>query len=172
MPTTARPEFELVFRSSEEKETFRFGNLLSRFVFPGLLILLQGELGAGKTVLVRGIAEGLSAGKVRSPSFTLVNEYSAAIPVTHADLYRRSPGGQDDLGLEEALEEGRLVLVEWAENWNHPPLEEAWICRIELPEPPDFAATRKIRISSFGEKASSALREAAVSILEKGDEKN
>lgn len=170
MPNSASPEFELVFPSSGERETYRFGNLLSRFVFPGLLILLHGDLGAGKTVLIRGITEGLSAGNVRSPSFTLVNEYPAAIPVTHADLYRRPPGGQEDLALEEALEEGRLVLVEWAENWKHPPIEEAWICRIELPEPPDSTDRRTIRIFSFGEKATFFLREAATSILKKGEE--
>lgn len=163
------PDFQLLYRSSAESETYRFGNLLSRFVFPGLLILIHGDLGAGKTVLVRGIAEGLSAGNVRSPSFTLVNEYTGIIPVIHADLYRRPPGGQEDLALEEALDEGRLVLVEWAENWKRPPLGETWVCRIELPEPYESEAPRKIRISSFGTKASSALRDAADSIPVKGE---
>ena len=78
----------LEYSSACEEATLRLGAFLSRFVFPGLLVLLFGDLGAGKTVLVRGFVEGLKGGGVRSPSFTLVNEYDAAIGVTHADLFR------------------------------------------------------------------------------------
>jgi len=167
MQTSSSPGFHVDFLSKSEAETYRFGSFLAHYVFPGLLILFSGDLGAGKTVLIRGIAETLSAENVRSPSFTLVNEYPGVIPVTHADLYRLSHGDHPFLELEEALEEGRLVMVEWAENWAHPPLEEAWVCRIELSEAPDSEGYRRIVIFPHGAKASLALQKAAGSISER-----
>jgi tRNA threonylcarbamoyladenosine biosynthesis protein TsaE len=161
---------ELVFISRNESETCEFGVLLSRFVFPGLLVLLAGDLGTGKTVLVRGIVKGLSGRNVRSPSFTLVNEYAADIPVTHADLYRLYSSGQEDLGLEEAIEEGRLVVVEWSQNWKKPPLEETWQVVFEPPDAktPDL---RLIRMRAFGEKASISLDKVGKLVARKEDEK-
>lgn len=158
---------ELRFHSCDEETTHDFGVLLSRFVFPGLLILLFGGLGTGKTVLVRGIVKGLSGGSVRSPSFTLVNEYKAEIPVTHADLYRLSPSRFEDLELEEALEEGRLVLVEWAQNWKDPPQLETWECFFEEGSEQGLRG-RKIRIRAKGEKAAASLEDARLDLLRRG----
>ena len=155
----------LEYSSACEEATLRLGAFLSRFVFPGLLVLLFGDLGAGKTVLVRGFVEGLSGGGVRSPSFTLVNEYDAVIGVTHADLFRLPTGEHDDLGLEEALEEGRVVFVEWPENWEIPPHEESWVCRLENRDPgnPD---SRLVTIRGIGLRAQAALDRARSCINE------
>ncbi|MFA0888392.1 MAG: tRNA (adenosine(37)-N6)-threonylcarbamoyltransferase complex ATPase subunit type 1 TsaE [Synergistales bacterium] len=161
---------ELIFQSRSESETREFGVLLSRFVFPGLLILLSGDLGTGKTVIVRGIVKGLSGRNVRSPSFTLVNEYAADIPVTHADLYRLPVRCHEDLGLEEALQEGHLVLVEWSQNWKEPPLYETWQCFFDLPDAVSSSDQRLIRIRAFGEKASASLEKAEKAISGKEDE--
>jgi tRNA threonylcarbamoyladenosine biosynthesis protein TsaE len=117
---TAVP-FEVVSRSVEE--TREAGRELSRALRGGDLVLLSGPLGAGKTELVRGIAEGLGAesGEVASPTFALVHEYGpAGVPplLVHADLYRllgSTPVPTDDLGLEEARERGAVVVVEWPE---------------------------------------------------------
>lgn len=117
---TAIP-FEVVSCSAEETRTA--GRELARHLRPGALVLLSGPLGAGKTELVRGIAEGLGAGagEVASPTFALVHEYGpAGAPplLVHADLYRllgSTPVPTDDLGLEEARAEGAVVVVEWPE---------------------------------------------------------
>ncbi len=113
--------FEVVSRSVEE--TREAGRELGRALRGGDLVLLSGPLGAGKTELVRGIAEGLGAesGEVASPTFALVHEYGpAGVPplLVHADLYRllgSTPVPTDDLGLEEARERGAVVVVEWPE---------------------------------------------------------
>jgi tRNA threonylcarbamoyladenosine biosynthesis protein TsaE len=117
---TAIP-FEVVSLSAEE--TRAAGRELARLLRPGALVLLSGPLGAGKTELVRGIAEGLGAGsgEVASPTFALVHEYGpAGAPplLVHADLYRllgSTPARTDDLGLEEARAGGSVVVVEWPE---------------------------------------------------------
>jgi tRNA threonylcarbamoyladenosine biosynthesis protein TsaE len=81
----------------------------------GDVILLTGPLGAGKTCFVAGLARGLGCnGRVKSPSFTLVNEYQGQLPLFHLDLYRLEGHEADDLGLEEHLERGVLA-VEWGE---------------------------------------------------------
>lgn len=157
MPENGPCTPEFVFRSNGEEETLKFGIFISRFVFPGLLLLLSGDLGTGKTVLVRGIVEGLAGKNVRSPSFTLVNEYEAKIPVTHADLYRLSCCRFEDLGLEEALEEGRLVLVEWAQNWKEPPQGDTWEFFFEMPGAAQESDNRLIRIRATGERAITSL---------------
>jgi len=159
MPEPGIPFPVLNFLSNSEESTHEFGKLLSRSVFPGLLVLLSGDLGTGKTVLVRGIVEGLSGGNVRSPSFTLVNEYKADIPVTHADLYRLSCCRFEDLGLEEALEEKRLVLVEWAQNWKEPPHGETWQIAFERQQAGKDQETILIRIQAIGSRAARSLEE-------------
>lgn len=80
-------------------------------------MLLFGQLGVGKTAFVRGLLAGAggSPDDVSSPTFTLIQHYSARIPVVHVDLYRVSPREADDLGLEELVAQGGLVAIEWAD---------------------------------------------------------
>jgi tRNA threonylcarbamoyladenosine biosynthesis protein TsaE len=118
---------EVVSRSAGE--TRDVGRNLGRHLSPGSLVLLSGPLGAGKTELVRGIAEGLGAdaAEVASPTFALVHEYGpAGVPpiLVHADLYRlqgtsRGDAATDDLGLAEARERGAVVVVEWPQGLDH-----------------------------------------------------
>lgn len=116
-------------------ETRRIGGQLGRILKPGDILLLEGSFGAGKTVLVQGIAKGLGVkDRVISPSFTLVNEYRAgkshgSIPVYHADLYRISTLDEAlALGLEEYMAGEGIFIAEWPENaaeaW---PRERLWI---------------------------------------------
>ena len=101
-----------------EDETRAFGARLAGLLAAGDLIGLCGELGAGKTCFVRGLAEGLgiASHKVRSPTFTLVNEYSGGrLPLYHIDLYRLTPTDVDRMALREYLYGDGVCVVEWFE---------------------------------------------------------
>ncbi len=83
----------------------------------GDVVVLVGEMGAGKTTFVQGLARGLGVDEiVTSPTFTIVQEYDGRIPVAHVDVYRLVRFQElHDLGLEELLESGRVVVVEWGD---------------------------------------------------------
>ena len=103
--------------TNSELETFAVAEKLARTLEPGAFVLLHGDLGAGKTVFVRGLAAGLGVDpeSVTSPTFVLSQQYRGQIPLVHADLYRLDGGAAvDDLGLED-LCSGAVVAVEWAE---------------------------------------------------------
>jgi tRNA threonylcarbamoyladenosine biosynthesis protein TsaE len=101
-----------------EDETAAVGRELGATLSAGDVLLLYGDLGAGKTAFVRGLAEGLGADRdeVSSPTFTLIQEYRGGrLPLFHVDLYRiEDPREFDELGLDEIAEDGVLA-VEWAE---------------------------------------------------------
>lgn len=107
------------FLTDKPEETVELGRKIGRALQPGDVLLLMGDLGAGKTTLAQGIAGGLGVGKdqyVRSPSFTLVNEYQGTLPVYHIDLYRiESAAELVDLDLEEYFFGSGVALVEWGE---------------------------------------------------------
>jgi tRNA threonylcarbamoyladenosine biosynthesis protein TsaE len=105
-----------------ELETIAFGERLGRTLRPGSTVLLVGDLGAGKTALVRGIAAGLGldAGEVSSPTFVLVNEYRGRVTLHHVDLYRIEGAAVDDLGLEEIPASGGVLVIEWADRLPRP----------------------------------------------------
>lgn len=120
-----------------EAETTAAGRQLAEALSAGSVVLLYGDLGAGKTAFVRGLAEGLGANPddVSSPTFTLIQEYRGGrVPLLHVDLYRLSdPREIDDLGLEE-LGSGAVLAIEWSEH---------------LPTVPDDALS--VRIENVGE---------------------
>jgi len=101
------------------EETMLFGREIAVYLKPPCLVLLEGDLGAGKTTLVKGIVAGLGVAgedEVTSPSFTLIHEYGSAGTVFHADLYRIE-GARDlaTLGLDDLSSQPATVLVEWGE---------------------------------------------------------
>jgi tRNA threonylcarbamoyladenosine biosynthesis protein TsaE len=99
--------------------TEAFGRRLGRLLFPGAVVALVGPLGAGKTQLTRAVAEGLDiidGRAVSSPTFVLIQEYRARLPVYHFDAYRlRGEGEFFDLGAHEYLDGAGVCLVEWAD---------------------------------------------------------
>jgi len=103
--------------SAGESDTQGLGHRLGALLEPGDVIALSGELGAGKTVLARGIVEGSAAGgPVTSPTFTFIHAHRGRVPVYHVDLYRIDRTTQlDDLGLEDVLADRAIVIIEWAE---------------------------------------------------------
>lgn len=107
----------LPLATSSADETKRLGQALARVLQPGDLVSLTGDLGAGKTTLVQGMARGLGVEEpVMSPTFTLVREYRAAVPIYHVDVYRLDRI-QDvlDLGFEEMLDAQSVTFVEWGD---------------------------------------------------------
>jgi tRNA threonylcarbamoyladenosine biosynthesis protein TsaE len=108
------------FSTRSPEETVALGRELGREFGPPCLVLLEGELGSGKTTLVKGIVAGLGAApeeEVHSPSFTLVHEYGRDRKVYHVDLYRIEGGAREleTLGLEDLVEQNATVLIEWGE---------------------------------------------------------
>jgi len=108
-------------RTSSEDETIAAGEALARRLPAKALILLIGDLGAGKTTLTKGIVKGLGAAapeEVSSPTFTLIHEYGDGPKVYHVDLYRlRTLRDVASVGLEELLDRDAIVLVEWGERF-------------------------------------------------------
>lgn len=104
--------------TGSEAETRAVAAALAVELAPGAVVLLSGDLGAGKTAFVRGLAEGLGANpdEVSSPTFTLVHEYRGGrLPLVHVDLYRVERAELDEIGLDPDLAERGVLAVEWPE---------------------------------------------------------
>jgi tRNA threonylcarbamoyladenosine biosynthesis protein TsaE len=114
-----------VFRTRSEEETIALGEELARDLPPRAVVLLIGDLGAGKTTLAKGIVKGLGAAApedVSSPTFTLIHEYGDPGPggtaVYHVDLYRLDDAAAvETLGLDEVFDKNAVVLIEWGERF-------------------------------------------------------
>ena len=118
--------------SHSEDETIDAGRALAAELRPDDVVLLTGDLGAGKTAFVKGLAAGLGVDPldVSSPTFTLIQEYRGGrLTLHHIDLYRLTPREVDDLGLEELVISGAVVAVEWPDRWTRVP---AGAVRVEL----------------------------------------
>lgn len=107
-----------IIYSLSAEETFQFGKSLGSKLKGGELIVLEGELGMGKTVLAKGIASGLSIDpdEVCSPSFLIVNQHEGRLKLFHIDLYRiKNEEEIEEIGIRDILEIGGVVVVEWGE---------------------------------------------------------
>lgn len=142
----------LTILSKGPKETHQFGQMLSKWLKPGDVISIIGELGAGKTVLVKGIATGLDIDQttVTSPTFSLINEYTAQVPLFHFDAYRiRRPEEWEDLGYEEYFRGRGISVVEWGN------LVEDYLPRkyleITIDKEPTGEKHRKISLMDVGD---------------------
>jgi len=110
------------FLTHSAEETAELGRCLAGELGPPKLVVLRGELGAGKTTLIKGIAEGFHAASqenVTSPTFTLIHEYRGpGVNVYHVDLYRVDTQRElDTLGLDDLFDENSVVLIEWGEKF-------------------------------------------------------
>jgi len=134
----ARTDAGLLIELDSEEETERLGQALADVCDPGCVIGLIGPLGAGKTRLVRAVAEslGVDPGAIASPTFVLIHEYEGRIPVYHFDVFRlESPQEFEDLGVADYWSAGGVCLVEWADRVRALLPVDAWQIRIEPLEP-------------------------------------
>jgi len=133
-----------VHTTRSEQETAAVAKALAEDLRAGDILLLSGNLGAGKTAFVRGLAEGLEIDprEVSSPTFTLVHEYRGGrLALYHVDLYRLDRAATDDLGLDELGVDDGVLAIEWPDRLTHP-LEGATTVRIEIVDD----TTRRISI--------------------------
>ncbi len=137
-----------VVRTASEEETASVATRFAAALPAGAIVLLTGDLGAGKTAFVRGMAAGLGIDpdEISSPTFTLVQEYRpAAVPglvapagktggrtLSHVDLYRLDGAEVDDLGLEELSAGGGVVAIEWAEKLGRAPADAIRVSIVDL----------------------------------------
>jgi tRNA threonylcarbamoyladenosine biosynthesis protein TsaE len=136
------------FTTHSAEETIALGRDLAPSLAPPKLVLLRGELGAGKTTLVKGIAEGFHAaveGDVTSPTFTLIHEYRGpSATLYHIDLYRvDTPRELETLGLDDLMSENSVLLIEWGDKF--PRFERERDVEIYLE--PEGESGRRIRIT-------------------------
>ena len=131
--------------SNSPAETEALGESWGRAAQHGMVIALSGDLGAGKTQLVRGIARGLGfAGRIHSPTFTLVNVYEGGrLPLFHLDLYRLETLDQiHGAGVDEYLQPDGVAVIEWAERMGD-------VLRVACSVPDTQHATRNTRFTRF-----------------------
>lgn len=150
---------EIVSESPEQ--TLAIGQALGRALRPGDVVALYGELGAGKTWLTKGIAEGLGvpSREVTSPTFVLMHIYEGRIPLAHFDAYRLE-GAEEmiDLGAEETFYGEGASVIEWAERVEGALPED----RLEIRMTVQGEAERRLAVTACGERAGELLCQAAL----------
>jgi tRNA threonylcarbamoyladenosine biosynthesis protein TsaE len=143
---------DLVLSAPTADDTRAIGEALAPFVRPRDAVVLTGELGAGKTTFVQGLARGLDVEeRVASPTFTLVREYTGRLPVAHVDVYRLERMQEVvDLAIDEVADGRAVVVVEWGDAIEEllPPDR----LRVELTtdDPSGADETRKIAVRGYG----------------------
>ena len=120
--------------ASSEQETAALAAALARDLPQGAVVYVEGELGAGKTAFVQGMARGLGVtGAVKSPSFTIVNEHDGRVPLFHVDFYRLESAAElHNIGFDEYFGRGGVVVVEWADRFADALPAERLDVRIEI----------------------------------------
>ena len=148
--------YELSVHSAEETKTFAAG--LAQLVTPGTVIGLTGDLGAGKTCFVKGLATGLGIDEndVYSPTFTLIAEhYKGRLPLYHIDLYRLEGGEIEGLGLEEYLFGQGITVIEWFQFLPGDVVAEYLLLSLTI----TGEETRVLTMTALGERYEQVLRQ-------------
>ena len=139
---------EYKFTSHSEEETLELAQNFESEKFPNMVICLNGELGSGKTLFVKGIAQALGITEnITSPTFTIVKEYDGELPLYHFDVYRLD-GNTDGVGIEEYFTKGGVVVIEWANTINNVLPEE----RLDIKFKVVGENKRVLVITPYGEK--------------------
>jgi tRNA threonylcarbamoyladenosine biosynthesis protein TsaE len=143
-------EIILVVQTNSARETKAWGRRLASLLEGGELLGFTGELGAGKTCFIKGLARGLNLREedILSPTFTMIQEHHGRLPLYHIDLYRLEAPVLDDLGLREYLFSSAVSAVEWFERLREAPELEFLSVRIEYAG----ASTRRLEFRASGER--------------------
>lgn len=138
--------------TKDETETMWLGELLGELVGPGDVLLLEGDLGAGKTTFTKGLAKGLGIENViKSPTYTLIREYTKGrLPLYHMDVYRLEEVGGDDMGLEEYFYGEGVSVVEWS-TFISEELPSTYL-KIHLDRSGEFLENRTLTFEPHGER--------------------
>lgn len=150
------PDHAVEIDCLNEADTERFGDAFSRVLESGAVVALCGNLGAGKTRLVRAMAAGLGVDRaeVRSPTFLLIQEYAGRVPVYHFDTYRlRDVDEFEQLGADELLDSDGICLVEWADRVEETLPGDRLTVEIEI----TGETARRFRVSAGGKKSAAML---------------
>lgn len=152
----------LELQLDSEVATIDLARALAAYLQKGDVIGLEGDLGSGKTTFTRGAVHGLGVAEetpVTSPTFALVHRYRGRLPIAHADLYRLSEEAElEELGLDELLEEGTVLFVEWGRRF--PEIADRTVVWIELDIVSDEGRRARLRPQGpRGEALVGALRE-------------
>jgi len=149
----------VIVELASRRATVHLARRLAPLLRPGDLLVLGGELGAGKTFFARALLRALGVPRdreVTSPTFTLVHEFSAALRILHADAYRlASRSDVDALGLREARGEGACVVIEWGEPYVEALGGDALVLRLELVHRPN---ARRAAVSGCGPRGEALAR--------------
>lgn len=147
------------FISKSPEETIKIAMQLSKYILPGSIICLSGDLGAGKTAFTQGLGKGLGiTDHITSPSYTIINEYyTASMPLYHFDVYRlESPDEIFELACDEYFFGEGVTIIEWAEKIKEVlPKEKLWIT-IKYGKKPN---ERVISMNAYGNKNKAILKE-------------
>ena len=137
---------------TNEEQTKDIAAHLAKFAKAGHLVILEGQLGAGKTTFTKGFAQGLGIQKViKSPTYTLIREYKQGrLPLYHMDMYRLEEVGGGDLGLEEYVTGDGVVMMEWATFVEDELPQERLVVKLERDE--DNISNRTITLIPHGEE--------------------
>jgi tRNA threonylcarbamoyladenosine biosynthesis protein TsaE len=148
---------ELTLISRSGRQTFGIGEQLGKLLDQGMVIALKGELGAGKTTFVKGLARGLGVPDtfyVTSPTYTIMNEYPARLDLCHMDLYRLGTSDElDYIGFYEMITQDRVIVIEWPEI-----IEPGTVdFDLSITISQDRETNRKISFTAYGLEASKVL---------------
>ncbi|UOE94374.1 tRNA (adenosine(37)-N6)-threonylcarbamoyltransferase complex ATPase subunit type 1 TsaE [Alkalihalobacillus sp. LMS39] len=144
------------YKSQSPEETMAVGQALARYLRPGDVITLEGDLGAGKTHFTKGVAKGLGITRVvNSPTFTIIKEYKGTFPLYHMDAYRLE-SEDEDLGFEEYFTGEGISVVEWPSKIDAMLPDEKLVIVMKLGEEVD---TRLIHFTPVGDRYISLCKE-------------
>ncbi|MDO5562952.1 MAG: tRNA (adenosine(37)-N6)-threonylcarbamoyltransferase complex ATPase subunit type 1 TsaE [Synergistaceae bacterium] len=158
-------ETEIAVFTASADETARLGTIIGERAYLGLTVLMYGGLGAGKTLLTKNIGAALGYKRIKSPTFIIVAEHNGGrLPLVHADLYRLPNYSEvDSLDLEQYIDQRDVLIIEWAERWENPPIEDYISIHFNIPEAD--AESREMILASHGEKAKGLLKQIKDEII-------